>query len=927
MDVETTGAAAPSQAAAARRPIGEFLVERGLVTTEQLAAALADQRQSGKRLGEILVERGAITRMALASVLGEQWEEAGRHLRAVVPVRLAGGKEADGGLAGGEELTDSLASLQAAVARLEELSSGPRQAETAAPAAHATGDGLAAVEAALGALLTELEALRETVAAPLVVEGDLADRLGRLDSWLRERDDDAGAHLAQAVESLGARIDALAPQESAVDVVEARLDELAELVARPVAEAPAVDLSPLAARLEELAELVTRPAESGVEERLDRLDAWLRERDGGDAFGASVDRALERLEQHAASADGEVRERLGRLEALLAERRDDVSAELAGRLERLEELLERQPVADTSELAARLDEVRAAMDELRTRPVATVSPEELAGAVRETIEERIGGRDLVWEAAVERLGRLEDSVREALTPRDDERLHGLREAVEELRAHREPAAEPERVAELVGGALAERLDRLEALLRDAVLPRADDRLDDVHARLEALPAQLDDLRGTMTTSHDGELLDRLRAIEDAVQPRTGGAEQTADVVRAAVAEAAGRLEHTLREALPAREDGRHDELLSRLDDLRSAVAAPPDGTLHDRLDALEDAVRARDERLTGGDHAWEAVSERLGGLEGSLQAAFEHRQDDGLESRLQGLEGSLRQAIAAGVAGVAARVDEGFGQLGDRLSSTSDRSGELVGLVRRLGRDAAEANDALAERLTAALGDLPTRAALEASLAELSRLVEQPRDGAVHERLDRIDAALAVPDPSVRTIEELQGRLDSLVAELASANAAALAPVRAGLDALQATAIEPPGARFLERLVARSHNQIAERIDELQHGLAIATPADDGRAIAERDARIADLVEQLRARESSTPDEPAEQRPRPGDTASFLALVPAPDGYRLVALEGTLPAPGEGLAVPEDERRLVVARLGRSPYPGDARPCAYLQAS
>ena len=78
MEVESTSAAVPSGAASARRPIGEFLVERGLVTPEELAAALSDQRQSGKRLGEILVERGAITRMALASVLGEQWEEAGR---------------------------------------------------------------------------------------------------------------------------------------------------------------------------------------------------------------------------------------------------------------------------------------------------------------------------------------------------------------------------------------------------------------------------------------------------------------------------------------------------------------------------------------------------------------------------------------------------------------------------------------------------------------------------------------------------------------------------------------------------------------------------------------------------------------------------------------------------------------------------------
>src|SRR5262245_22297430 len=142
VEAQATGARAAAQSA--RRPIGEFLVERGLVTPAELEAALAQQRDSGKRLGEILVERGSITRMALASVLGEQWEEAGRHLRAVVPVRLADGKEADTGLAGGEELTQSLASLQSAVARLEELAGEAGEAPRAP--ADAPPDVAAALE-------------------------------------------------------------------------------------------------------------------------------------------------------------------------------------------------------------------------------------------------------------------------------------------------------------------------------------------------------------------------------------------------------------------------------------------------------------------------------------------------------------------------------------------------------------------------------------------------------------------------------------------------------------------------------------------------------------------------------------------------------------------------------------------------------------
>ena len=52
--------------------IGTLLVRDGLLTEEQLAAALAQQLDSGKRLGEILVEQGIITKTQVARVLAEQ---------------------------------------------------------------------------------------------------------------------------------------------------------------------------------------------------------------------------------------------------------------------------------------------------------------------------------------------------------------------------------------------------------------------------------------------------------------------------------------------------------------------------------------------------------------------------------------------------------------------------------------------------------------------------------------------------------------------------------------------------------------------------------------------------------------------------------------------------------------------------------------
>jgi type II secretory ATPase GspE/PulE/Tfp pilus assembly ATPase PilB-like protein len=54
---------------------GTLLMRDGLVSEDELEAALAEQRRSpGKRLGEILVERGALTRADVARVVAEQYE-------------------------------------------------------------------------------------------------------------------------------------------------------------------------------------------------------------------------------------------------------------------------------------------------------------------------------------------------------------------------------------------------------------------------------------------------------------------------------------------------------------------------------------------------------------------------------------------------------------------------------------------------------------------------------------------------------------------------------------------------------------------------------------------------------------------------------------------------------------------------------------
>ena len=58
--------------AVAHEPLGAVLVTRGLITDEQLAAALEQQRTSGEPLGAILVARGFVTPALVAQALATQ---------------------------------------------------------------------------------------------------------------------------------------------------------------------------------------------------------------------------------------------------------------------------------------------------------------------------------------------------------------------------------------------------------------------------------------------------------------------------------------------------------------------------------------------------------------------------------------------------------------------------------------------------------------------------------------------------------------------------------------------------------------------------------------------------------------------------------------------------------------------------------------
>jgi hypothetical protein len=53
-------------------PLGQLVLQRGLLDAEQLEIALAEHMSSGKMLGEVLVEHGWLTQEQIAELLHEQ---------------------------------------------------------------------------------------------------------------------------------------------------------------------------------------------------------------------------------------------------------------------------------------------------------------------------------------------------------------------------------------------------------------------------------------------------------------------------------------------------------------------------------------------------------------------------------------------------------------------------------------------------------------------------------------------------------------------------------------------------------------------------------------------------------------------------------------------------------------------------------------
>jgi len=93
---------------AARTPLGQLLLQRGLLDEEQLEIALAEHLSTGKLIGQVLVELGYLTQNEVNALLEVQ--------------REAGAAEADSGARGIDLLRTRVAEAEAEV---EQAASDP----------------------------------------------------------------------------------------------------------------------------------------------------------------------------------------------------------------------------------------------------------------------------------------------------------------------------------------------------------------------------------------------------------------------------------------------------------------------------------------------------------------------------------------------------------------------------------------------------------------------------------------------------------------------------------------------------------------------------------------------------------------------------------------------------------------------------------
>jgi hypothetical protein len=131
--------------------------------------------------------------------------------------------------------------------------------------------------------------------------------------------------------------------------------------------------------------------------------------------------------------------------------------------------------------------------------------------------------------------------------------------------------------------------------------------------------------------------------------------------------------------------------------------------------------------------------------------------------------------------------------------------------------------------------------------------------------------------------------------------------------------------------IDRRHRQGRGRADEAEDNVVSLEPVKLTalEVVSEQDPqldrlrsenrRLQDEIERLRGEFTKLKLVEAPEAPD-----SHLLFVPTPARYLLLQRDGRPPEPGDELDLPEVDGRLMVAKVGRAPFPDEPRPCAFL---
>ena len=820
------------------RLIGAVLFEKGLITREQLDAALALQETTGERLGEIVVAEFGVSRLDLAGVLAEQWSglevAQGAPSKGSPPVdpfepltpdqvqirRPIGEIFVDLGFVTADQLESALA---------QQAQSGARIGEILVEQGSLSRLDLAS------ALVEQWSALRtirppqstgsgDSELPPGVVplrrggsgRGDMPEALSNDPreelSELRTAIGELEARMAASLEAAGTQnvADALRPVLARVDALEDAPVERDLAALRDAVEALRAELVE-PHRLSELADAVSR-----LEQRGTGVEAT-------EALTGEIDALKERL---GALADlGELRDRIDAAAAQTDAVQHGI-LDLAKQLEPLTaleaRLAEIDPTADridANAIVARLQELDEEHGRL-ARLVATLeSPDEVSAALE------------VMQARIDELARVvERRV-------DVEVVDDLRVRVQEISASLESRA-------LEGGGLESVVERLGAAeSRLELVEGFDGRLSALAAELESRP-EGDVVRVEMAALR--EELDRVRETVDA--ERTSFAEVLAS--RGPIEDELASIRSRMAElAVAPSEDvalsERVEAVVSRLDEL---------GGLDASIEGLREMVASID-TARGVDAV--AVGERLAGVESSLGslAAMESSLRDEVSRALEG--GGLESVVERlGAAESRLELVEGFdGRLSALAAELESRpEGDVVRVeMAALREELDRVRETVDAERTSFAEVLASRGPIEDELASIrSRMAElavaPSEDVALSERVEAVVSRLdelGGLDASIEGLREMVASIDAARGVDAVAVGERLAGVESSLGSLAAMesslrdevsrALEGGGLEsVVERLgAAESRLELVEGFDGRLSALAAeleSRPGDDALA-------------------------------------------------------------------------------------------------